>query len=136
MDGIIEFIEARLVEREEEFHGLGIILEDTWLWESAERFERQLQSETQAFRQMLEIYKQWPVILETPANVTSAVDDFDYQTNQFSTEAITMKLSRKVDFLTTKAYIERFGWEPPVAPMMRAVASVWRDHPDFKQEWS
>ena len=136
MDGIIEFIEARLVEREEEIHGVGHILEDTWMWESANRVEEQLQLETQAFRKMLDIYKEWPVILETPANSTTAIDDFDYKTNQFSTEAITMKLSRKVEFLTTKAYIHRFGSEPPVAPMMRALASIWRGHPDFKQEWS
>jgi hypothetical protein len=38
--------------------------------------------------------------------------------------------------MTEQEYRNRFGDGPPTAPMLRALAAVYSDHPDYRAEWA
>ena len=38
-------------------------------------------------------------------------------------------------WLTEQEYVKKFGEAPPTAPMIRTLAAVYKDHPDYRPEW-
>jgi hypothetical protein len=85
-------------------------------------------AECAAKRAIVEQHQQWPVLVESEPSeleqVASGLTDFTY------------RMTRQMAWLTTREYIKRFGVEPPTAPMLAALAAVYKDHPDYQQEWA
>lgn len=82
-------------------------------------------------RGVLEFHKEWPILVETaPVFEPNFADDFDASINQY-----TMSMSKQIKWMTEREYVKVFGSDAPTTPMLRRFASVWSDHPDFKEEW-
>lgn len=115
---IEEFVEARLKDMELMFEPLpeGWVLVEPFVVFA---------------RQVIEYHKQWPVLVQKNPEL-----DFNYWDPESNFQRIHAKLSQEMAFLTQEEYRKRFGKEPPTAPLMRKLASKWRDHPDFQEEWS
>lgn len=84
-------------------------------------------AECAAKRRIVKFHESWPILAETPIEVT--VDPADIT-------GMTMRASRQIAWITERQYRDRFGDEPPTAPMLLALASVYADHPDYRQEWT
>jgi len=84
-------------------------------------------AECEAKRRIVELHKSWPVLVETePVFEQAAGDDIN---------SMTMRMSKQIQWQTEQEYRTKFGAEPPTAPILRALASVYADHPDFREEW-
>lgn len=85
-------------------------------------------AECEAKRRIVELHKAWPVLVTRqptfeppgPADVS----------------AMTFRMSQQIAWATEQEYRERFGDEPPTAPMLRALAAIYADHPDYDPEWT
>lgn len=84
-------------------------------------------AECEAKRRILEFHRSWPVLVETEPRFDLA-DSTDMN-------AMTYRMSKQIMWTTEQEYRERFGDEPPTAPMLLALAAVYSDHPDFDPEW-
>ena len=82
--------------------------------------------ECEAKRRIIELHRSWPVLVETPPTFEQAGSDAD---------SMTFRMSQQIQWQTQQEYVARFGSEPPSAPMMRALALPYADHPDFRDEW-
>lgn len=121
---IYDFIEARLqeVERDKlDRHGEGQY-ESVWL----KAYIRELH---QSIRTILEMQKQWPVLVETPPKFEANPDTSTYLRD------MAFQVTKQMDFLVYQEYVNRFGEQPPTMPMLRQIASIWGTHPDFQKEW-
>lgn len=83
--------------------------------------------EVEAKRAVLAFHEQWPVLTQTPPEF-EAVDSGDI--NQMA-----YRMSQRMEWLTTQEYVAKFGHEPPTAPMLIALAAVYADHPEYRDEW-
>lgn len=121
---ITEFLEARIAEDEAQAtkhlpslssHGLG-------------DYGLRVLAECEAKRAIIEQHQNWPVYVESEPSeleqVASGLND------------VTYRMTRQMAWLTTREYVKRFGTEPPTAPMIRTLAAVYKDHPDYQQEWA
>lgn len=90
------------------------------------QWPRQLR-EVAAKRAVIEFHKQWPVLVEGPPK---------YETDTNGLDAVSFKMSRQIAWATEQEYRKRFGDEPPTTPIMRALASVYSDHPDYNEAWA
>lgn len=85
-------------------------------------------AECAAKRAVVEKHQQWPVLVECEPSeierVEAGLNDFTY------------RVTREIAWMTTREYIKRFGTEPPTAPMVAALATVYATHPDYRQEWT
>ena len=81
-------------------------------------------AECKAKRRIVAFHESWPVLAETPVEITADPAD-----------SFTMRATQQIAWLTTKEYRVRFGDEPPTAPMLAALAAVYADHPDYRDEW-
>lgn len=126
---ITEFLLARITEDEQQAEAcreLG--------WVPAKKYgltaigySRTL-AECAAKRAIIKQHEQWPVLVERkPSELEIA--------NQ-GLESITYRMTSEMAWLTTKEYIRRFGSEPPTAPMLLTLAAVYKDHPDYQEEWA
>lgn len=86
-------------------------------------------AECKAKRAIIEFHKQWPVLVEGPLNYQPQPDASDL-------DSISFKMSRQIMWATEQEYRNRFGDDPPTTPIMRAFASVYSDHRDYRDEWS
>ena len=84
-------------------------------------------------RAIIELHKKWPVMLEKPAElvVDNVMDSLINPAHDF-----IMSMKQQIAFLTQEEYINRFGTEPPTAPMLKQMAWSWRNHPDWNPEWA
>lgn len=87
-------------------------------------------AECQAKRAIIEWHKNWPTLVEGPMRFTP-VEDYDPR----DINSVTFRMVREVNWLTQQQYVERFGAEPPTAPILRMLASVYSDHADFDPAW-
>lgn len=78
-------------------------------------------------RRIMAFHESWPVLVETPMEVT--VDSADIS-------GMTMRATQQIAWLTTKEYRARFGDEPPTAPMLAALALPDASHPDYDPAWA
>ncbi|KAB2809250.1 hypothetical protein F9L07_19610 [Pimelobacter simplex] len=84
-------------------------------------------AECEAKRRIVELHQSWPVLVEAkPTFEPSDPTDLN---------AMTFRMSKQIAWATEQEYRAKFGVEPPSAPMLRALASVYADHPDFREEW-
>lgn len=84
-------------------------------------------AEVAAKRAIIELHESWPVLAETPPTFENVDSDID---------SVAYRASQKIAWLTTQEYRARFGEEPPTAPVLRALASVYADHPDYDPKWA
>lgn len=84
-------------------------------------------AECEAKRQIVEMHKSWPVLVEGPPKF-EPVDNSDF--NSF-----TMRASQQMAWTTEQAYRDHFGTEPPTGPVLRFLALPYADHPDFDESW-
>lgn len=111
---IVDFIKARLDEEEA---GLSVMFH-----RDPQRVRRQIE----AFRGILEAHGSWPVIMTEPMEIETGLQDPD---------SITLKASQRVVVFAARQYADHTG-QAPTTPMLRAIAYIWRDHPDFEKAWT
>jgi hypothetical protein len=79
-----------------------------------------------AMRKIVELHASWPVLVQTQPDFTEDASD---------PTSMTFRMTQQIAWTTQQEYRDRFGEEPPTAPMIRALASIWSDHPDWREEW-
>lgn len=153
---IIEFLLARIAEDEQAARLAGDVqawrdvdMRDTYLtkdgacfltvdlnndaagmyWNHAARhFPTRVLAECAAKRAIVELHQQWPVLVQ---------GDPQYdRVDNAAPGAIALRMSQQIAWLTEQEYRRRFGSEPPTAPMLRALAAVYADHPDYDPAWA
>lgn len=124
---IVEFIEARVAEIEHNVSKHHYFIEVSGQFHT---IAREMLAVCQGYRDILELHNNWVVALETPITYET-----DLTPNPLSIDSYLMKASREVMFLTEQQYRLRFNKVPPTAPMIRAVARIWKDHADYQEEW-
>lgn len=80
-----------------------------------------------AKRRIVELHEQWPVLVERPPELVLS-DPSDLG-------SMSVKMTQQIRWATEQEYRNRFGDEPPTSPIMRALVSVYADHPDFQEIW-
>lgn len=121
MSDLTEFLLARIAEDEA----------DPWCdgadeYMLCDHWSHRHLAEAKAKRRIVEWHENWPVLVETePELVTEGSDPL----------SITVRMTQQVGWLTNREYVARFGTEPPSAPLLLAIAAVYADHPDFREEW-
>lgn len=83
-------------------------------------------AECEAKRAIIKQHGDWPVLVERPP--VMEVDSTNLQ-------SVSCRMSQDIAMLTERGYVSRFGVEPPTAPMIRTLASIYSDHPDYQDEW-
>lgn len=71
-------------------------------------------------------HKNWPVLVEQPLEFDLMPDDF---------ERVAYKMSQRMAWLTQEEYAKRFGRQPPTAPLLKQMATQYRNRPDFERGW-
>ena len=89
-------------------------------------YDRML-AECAAKRRIIEIHKSWPVLVERPPLIVEEVTD--------PIMGAALSVRQEIEWMTETRYREQFGSEPPTTPMLKAMASVYAGHPDFREEW-
>lgn len=84
-------------------------------------------AECEAKRRIVELHQSWPVLVESPPVFEATGRDSDVN-------SMTFRASQQIQWLTQDEYRKRFGSEPPTAPMLAAMAAVYADHPDYREE--
>lgn len=88
--------------------------------------EEHMLKDIAAKRRIVELHQSWPVLVQRPPEIAVDPNDLD---------SLTLRMSQQMAWLTQQAYRDRFGDEPPTAPILRELASVYVDHPDYQEEW-
>lgn len=86
-------------------------------------------AECESKRAIVELHEQWPVLVGTEPT-------FDAEEGGSDLNQVTLRMSKQFAWATEREYRARFGTEPPTAPMLRALAKPYADHPDFREEWA
>lgn len=84
-------------------------------------------AECAAKRAILEQHKDWPVLVERKPDFSEDASDV---------QNMTYRVSQEIAWLTEREYVKRFGVEAPTTNMILALAAVYKDHPDYQQEWA
>jgi len=84
-------------------------------------------AECEAKRAIIAFHESWPVLVEGPMEF-GPVDGTD-------PHAIAYRATHQIAWATQAEYVKRFGTEPPTTPMLRALAAVYADHPDYDEVW-
>lgn len=84
-------------------------------------------AECAAKRAIIKQYEEWPVLVQGEMEMRQVGEDL---------QSMSFRASRQIAWLTNREYVKRFGTEPPTAPMIRTLAAVYADHPDYKPEWA
>ncbi|WP_310962133.1 DUF6221 family protein [Nocardioides terrisoli] len=84
-------------------------------------------ADCEAKRRIVELHKNWPVLIDQPVKLEPIVSS---DPTQFAFRA-----SQQIAWATEQEYRAKFGDEPPTAPMLAALAAVYADHPDYREEW-
>lgn len=85
--------------------------------------------ECEAKRAIIKQHEAWPVLVDEeppPPELLPRGTDLD---------SLSIVVTRRIAWLTEREYVKRFGTEAPTGPMISALAAVYRDHPDYLQEW-
>lgn len=140
---IVEFLKARIDEDEATARGrsnaapihysgcyyYSCSLDSGWFCDCDEdgKATTRLLAERAAKRSIIKQHEDWPVLVETEP-------DFE-QTAITDTSHLTYSMSRKIAWLTEREYVKRFGTEAPTTLMIRSLAAVYSDHPDYQEDW-
>lgn len=85
-------------------------------------------AECAAKRAIIRQHEDWPVLVQQPLKIAPG--------DGGGPNSLVYQISQHMQWLTTREYMARFGTEPPAAPMLRALAAVYKGHPDYREEWS
>jgi hypothetical protein len=88
---------------------------------------RQL-ADVEAKRKILDLHDAWPVLLETPPVV-------EVQPHEPGEQWVA-HFTQQIDWVTTQQYRNRFGYDPPTSPIIRALLQPYADRDDFDRSWS
>src|SRR5690606_20541868 len=86
-------------------------------------------AQVKANRLLLKLYRDWPVLVEEEM---ARLDPYPIEGD---VQSMTFRMTRQIAWATNQQYIARFGTEPPHTDFIRALASVWAEHPDFDPSW-
>lgn len=126
---IVEFLEARIAEDEAQAYNVLVfrMIPETGM-PGNQAIPARVLAECAAKRAIISQHQKWPVLVERKPSeleqVAAGLDD------------ITYRMTREMAWLTTREYIKRFGVEPPTAPIIAIMAAVYKEHPDYQQEWA
>lgn len=79
-------------------------------------------------RAILEWHKRWPVLVETEPKFE--------QIDEGGLSSYAFRMSKQIQWQTEQEYRNRFGSEPPTAPILRLLAQPFADHPDYDPAWA
>lgn len=82
-----------------------------------------------AKRAIVDFHANWPVLMESPPVFTPMGPGLNV--NEYA-----MRVTQRFDWMTHQEYVKRFGVDPPTAPMLRELARIYRDHPDYDEAWA
>ena len=80
-------------------------------------------AECEAKRRIIAFHESWPVLIQTEPSL------------ELTPETWVAKMTSDIAWLTNAEYVKRFGTDPPTAPMLLAMAQVYADHTDYREEW-
>lgn len=81
-------------------------------------------AECEAKRRIVEFHKSWPVLVDSEP--TFEADE------SYDPSRMAFRMSKQIAWTTEQQYREHFGTEPPSSPIIRALASVYSEHPDYE----
>ena len=84
-------------------------------------------------RKIIEAHQAWPVLLETRPSF-NIVEQRPESKN--ATTTILMEMQTKYQWMLADEYRKAFGTEPPSAPILKEMAKLYSDHPDYNPDWS
>jgi hypothetical protein len=98
------------------------------LWEALDKMPpARVLAECAAKRAIIEQHKDWPVLVEKKP---------EFRADATDPQSMAYRVSQEMVWLTEREYVKRFGVEAPTTNMVRALAAVYADHPDYQQEWA
>lgn len=127
MSAIGEFYLARLAEDEAAELGQTHIMFRVGGEQTNHRGSPRVLADIAAKRKIVELHEQWPTLVESAPKLVR-VDASD-------PDSVAFKMTQQIMWATEQEYRNRFGDEPPTSPIMRALVSVYADHPDFQETW-
>lgn len=86
-------------------------------------------AECDAKRKILELHANWPVRVERPPRF----EPDDSQGIAENVARMTVRMTQQLAWLSDQEYRNRFGDEPPTAPILAEMARVYADHPDYAE---
>ena len=114
-DPYVKFLQARWDEEEAYLNGSnGWVGEDTRL-----RLDM-----VKANRKIVAFHERWPVLLKSEPEIPTLAGGMGN---------FTFQIQQRMEWLTQREYIERFGETPPTAEVIRILAEPYRDHPDHPE---
>lgn len=93
-----------------------------------EPMNRNLEKLAHGIQMVVEWHKNWPLLVQ-------GLPEFSTPEKITSDDSIVYQFSQRIAWMTNQEYIKKFGLEAPAAPLLRQIASMWDNHPDFKEEW-
>lgn len=121
---INEFVTARLDESDVKLNALYMVV-------GSGSVSRELASFIDFARSVVELHKNWPVMVTSPTSpVVSVAEGSDFH------NSLSYKVAQTIEFRTQEEYRKNFGYEPPTAPIMASLASCWKRHPDYQSSWA
>lgn len=84
-------------------------------------------AECEAKRAIVALHDGWPTLIQTEPKIE--VDHGD------GFGGITARMLSQIGWVTNREYVARFGVASPVTPMLRILAAVYSDHPDYDPAW-
>lgn len=125
---ITEFLEARIAEDERAACKLAEADRRPLLSiASTINHPQRLFAECAAKRAIIEQHKDWPVLVEKKP---------EFREDSADPQSMAYRVTQEMVWLTEREYVKRFGIEAPTTNMIRALAAVYKDHPDYQQEWN
>jgi hypothetical protein len=101
--------------------------DDVPLFHFEQRLVDEMLADIAAKRKIVELHEQWPVLVERPPELV--------RTDPSDLDSWTFKMTQQIRWATEQEYRKVFGDDPPTSPIMRALVSVYADHPDFQEVW-
>jgi hypothetical protein len=136
---IVEFLEARIAEDEAAIDRRGPYPHSWHGTDIAGSYSPQcpdclgvqgrarVLAECAAKRAIIKQHEEWPVLVESKPRTEEVSSDL---------QGMAYRMTREIAWLTEREYVKRFGVEPPTTPMLRALAAVYKDHPDYDEDWA
>jgi hypothetical protein len=94
-------------------------------WPKAQALAAKALADCEAKRAIVRLHESWPVLAERPPTIDAVQ----------TTTGLTVRMSQQMAWLTEQEYRERFGIEPPTAPMVAALLVGYAEHPDYDEAW-
>lgn len=86
-----------------------------------------LLAQCKAYRRIVELHEAWPVLVEQPLTVEPV--------NAADLSSLAVRASQHIAWLTQQEYRRKFGDEPPTAPILAELGTLFADRPGYREEW-